>query len=152
MHIGNKPLKEVKPTIQYNPLVPKNKTIITKLKKHFPPQKIIHSLTMLIYSEYQQFQLMLSASFFLQIWCCKGNIHIFISSQYHQYFRLIILWIQLVYNKHKVKNQCYYLWQTETKVNLKGFLLFPVLILVGLKMKVINSPEIISTSGCESTV
>lgn len=68
MYIGNKPLKEVKPTIQYNPLVPKNKTITTELKKHF--QKIIiiiHSLTMLIYSEYQQFQLMLSASFFLQI-------------------------------------------------------------------------------------
>lgn len=69
MYIGNKPLKEVKPTIQYNPLVPKNKTIITELKKHFQKKKIIiiHSLTMLIYSEYQQFQLMLSASFFLQI-------------------------------------------------------------------------------------
>lgn len=68
MYIGNKPLKEVKPTIQYNPLVPKNKTIITELKKHFQKKIIIiHSLTMLIYSEYQQFQLMLSASFFLQI-------------------------------------------------------------------------------------
>lgn len=39
MHIGNKSLKEVKPTIQYNPLVPKNKTIVTKLKKHFPKKK-----------------------------------------------------------------------------------------------------------------
>lgn len=61
--------------------------------------------------------------------------------------------MQLVYNKHKVKNQCYYLWQTETKVTLKGcFLLFPELILLGLQMKVINSPEISSISGLESTV
>ena len=91
-------LKEVKTTIQYNQLGPRNKTI-----KY-----------LLIYSEYQQFQLMLSASFFLQIWCCTGNKHIFIPSQSHQYLRLIILWMQLVYNKHKAKNQFYHLWQTKT--------------------------------------
>lgn len=44
--------------------------------------KIVHSLTMLLYSAYQQYQLTLSASFFLQTWCCTGNIHIFVSSQY----------------------------------------------------------------------
>lgn len=44
MYIGNKPLKEVKPTIQYNPLVPKNKTIVTELKKHFQKKNNNNSL------------------------------------------------------------------------------------------------------------
>lgn len=96
-------LKEVKPTIQYNALGPKNKTII-----------LVHLFRVPAISVH------VKCFIFLQIWCCTGNIHIFISSQSYWYLSLIILWMQLVYNKHKVKNQCYYLWQTETKVNLKG--------------------------------